>query len=285
MLKTEVSVKNTTLDIGIIYDELGKAEKKAADYIISHPEEVLPLSIVELAEQAGCSEATIVRFCKKLGFSGYQEFKISFARETKTSVINANMSKDDNAFAIFEKVCNDVYCSFEKTKKILSPEKLQAAAEAIMNAKRIVVIGLGNSASIALDASHKLLRIGCNAYAYTDNHMQMIAVSGLDVGDLVIAISHSGSSKDIVEAMQIARRKGAITIAITNQGRSPIQKHSDIILSTASDETRHNILALNSRIVQLAIVDALYFYIVFQQSERSLTHINDTEMSLKTKKY
>lgn len=278
-------MNKTILNIGIAYDELGKAEKKVADWIMNHSGELLPLSIVELAELAGCSEATIVRFSKKLGFSGYQELKISFARETKTSIINANMSRDDDAYAIFEKVCNDVYCSLEKTKKVLSPEKLQAAAEAIMKAGKIIVIGLGNSASIALDASHKLLRIGLGAYAYTDNHMQMIAASGLEKGDVVIAISHSGSSKDIIEAMQASKRNGATTIAITNKGRSPIQKHSDIVLCTSSDETQYNILALNSRIVQLAIVDALYFYIVFQQSERSLAHINETEMSLKTKKY
>lgn len=278
-------MNKTALDIGIIYNDLAKAEKKVADWIMAHPTELLPLSIVELAEQVGCSEATIVRFSKKLGFSGYQELKISLARETKTDIINANMSKNDSVFVIFEKVCNDVYCSLEKTKKILSPEKLQAAAEAIMNSKKIIVIGLGNSAAIAIDASHKLLRIGHNAFAYTDNHMQMIAAASLREGDVIIGISHSGSSKDIIEAMKIARKNGATAISITNKGHSPIQKFSDIVLCTDSDETQYNILALNSRIVQLTIVDALYFYIAFQQSERSLEHINETVMSLKTKKY
>ena len=115
--------------------------------------------------------------------------------------------------------------------------------------------------------------------------MQMIAAASLREGDVIIGISHSGSSKDIIEAMKIARKNGATAISITNKGHSPIQKFSDIVLCTDSDETQYNILALNSRIVQLTIVDALYFYIAFQQSERSLEHINETVMSLKTKKY
>lgn len=278
-------MKKTSLKIKAIYDDLSKAEKKIADWIFENPGKILALSIVELAEHCKCSEATIVRFSKRLGFTGYQELKISLAQEDTGTVFNGNMSPDDNAFEIFEKVCNDIYCSLERTKNILNKEALELTARAIMSAGKIIVIGLGNSASVALDASHKLLRAGYNAVAYTDNHMQVIAASHLKKGDVAIAISHSGSSKDVVDALAVAKEHGAVTVSITNKGKSPIQKHSDIVLHTSSDETQYNILALNSRIAQLSIIDSLYFYIIYQQSDKALQSIKDTENSLKTKKY
>lgn len=275
----------TSLNIKILYNEMGKAEKRIADWLLQNPGEILALSIVDLADKCGCSEATIVRFAKRLGFSGYQELKISLAQENDTTTVSTNITVDDTIDEIYDKVCNDIYCSLERTKKVLDTEALRAVCEKIITAKRIVILGLGNSASIALDASHKLLRAGCNAYAYSDNHMQVIVASHLCGDDVVIGISHSGSSKDIVEALSIAKHAGAVTVAITNSGKSPIQKHCDYVLFTASDETKYNLLALNSRIAQLSIVNAIYFYIVYHQSERAMESIKETERSLLTKKY
>ena len=275
----------TTLNIKVLYNEMGKAEKQIADWILENPGKIISLSIVELAEQCGCSEATIVRFSKRLGLSGYQELKISLAAESGTTTVNASITSNDTAFEMFEKVCNDIYCSLELTKKTINKAALALAAQKICTANKIVIFGLGNSASVAIDASHKFLRAGLNAVAYSDNHMQVIAASHLKEGDIAIGISHSGSSKDIVDALKIAKEHGAFAIVITNSGKSPILKHSDIVLSTKADETQYNILALNSRIVQLAIIDALYFYIVYNRSAESLDSIKDTEHSLLSKKY
>ena len=278
-------MEKTSLNIRMLYNEMGKAEKQIADWIEQNPGKIISMSIVELAEQCKCSEATIVRFSKRLGLSGYQELKISLASEGGSSYVSSNIKNDDSAYDIYTKVCNDIYMSLEKTKKSLKPEALSLAADKICKAKRIVIFGLGNSASIAIDAAHKFLRAGLNAVAYTDNHMQVIAASHLDSDDIAIAITHSGSSKDIVEALKIAREHGAATIAITNSGKSPVLKQADIVLSTTADETQYNILALNSRIVQLAIIDTLYFYVVYNQSENTLHSIKETEHSLLSKKY
>ncbi|MBQ7901012.1 MAG: MurR/RpiR family transcriptional regulator [Clostridia bacterium] len=278
-------MNKTSLNIKVLYNEMGKVEKQIADWIFENPGKIISLSIVELAELCGCSEATIVRFSKRLGLSGYQELKISLAAESGASTINASITSDDSAFEMFEKVCNDIYCSLELTKKILNKDALDRAAQKIYSANRIVIFGLGNSASVATDASHKFLRAGLNAVSYSDNHMQVIAASHLKEGDVAIGISHSGSSRDIVDALKIAREHGAATIAITNVGKSPILKHSDIVLSTKSDETQYNILALNSRIVQLAIIDALYFYVVYNRSTEAFESIQNTEYSLLSKKY
>ncbi len=275
----------TSLNIKILYDKMGKAERRIADWLMENPGEILPLSIVDLAEKCGCSEATIVRFSKRLGFSGYQGLKISLAQENNTTSVNSSISADDEADEIYSKVCNEIYCSLEMTKDTLDYGILKEVCERIIAAGKIAVFGLGNSASIALDASHKLLRAGCEAYAYSDNHMQVIAASHLNKGDVAIGISHSGSSKDITEALDIAKKAGAYTVAITNKGKSPIQKVSDYVLYTSSDETKYNILALSSRISQLSIISAIYFYIVYHQSDKAMKSIKETEQSLLSKKY
>ncbi|MBQ4527872.1 MAG: MurR/RpiR family transcriptional regulator [Clostridia bacterium] len=278
-------MNKTSLNIKILYNEMGKAEKQIADWIEQNPGKIISLSIVELAELCKCSEATIVRFSKRLGLSGYQELKISLASESGNNTVNTSINQNDSAYEMYEKVCNDIYCSLEKTKKSLKSSELTTAADKICNANKIVIFGLGNSASIALDAAHKLIRAGLNATAYSDNHMQVIAASHLDKNDVAIAISHSGSSKDIVDALKIAKEHGAVTITITNHGKSPILRCSDIVLSTSADETEYNILALNSRIVQLAIIDAIYFYVVYNRSSEALESIKETELSLMSKKY
>lgn len=274
-----------SLKIKLLYDKMGKAEKHVADWILNNPGKIISLSIIELAEQCECGEATIVRFAKRLGLSGYQELKFSLASEDGGSPVSTHITAKDSAFEIYCKVCNDIYISLEKTKESLNSDYLAKAAKKICDANKIVLFGLGNSAAIAIDASHKFLRAGLNAVAYTDNHMQVIAASHLGEGDVAIGISHSGSSKDIVEALKIAKEHRALTIAITNSGKSPILKQSDIVLSTSSEETQYNILALNSRIAQLAIIDTLYFYIVYNHSEEALESIQETEHSLLTKKY
>ena len=281
----EVEMNRISLQIKLQNDKMGKAEKRIADWILNNSGKIISLSIVELAEQCDCGEATIVRFAKRLGLNGFQELKFSLASESGASPVNTNITAQDSAFDIYQKVCNDIYLSLEKTKGSLNEASLSEAADKICKAGKIIVLGLGNSSSIALDASHKFMRAELNAIAYTDNHMQVIAASHLTENDIAIGISHSGSSKDVVEALKLAKEHGATTIAITNSGKSPILKQSDIVLATSSTETQYSILALNSRIAQLAIIDTLYFYIVCKHSDDALKSIQETEHSLLTKKY
>lgn len=273
-----------SLKIKLIYKSLGAAEKKIADWIAENPGKIISLSIVDLAEKCKCSEATIVRFSRKVGLDGYQDLKIALAAETRPTV-STTITANDTAGEMFDKVCNEIYCSLELTKKALDPDALAVAADAICKAGKIALFGLGNSASVALDASHKFIRAGLNATACSDNHMQMIVASHLAEGDVAVGVSHSGSSKDIVEALKVAKEHGATTIAITNVGKSPIDKVSDVVLHTSSSETEYTILGLNSRIAQLAIIDTLYYYVAFNLSDKAVEAIKETERSLRSKKY
>ena len=271
------------LDIKIHYPTLSKAEKKVADFIVENPTKILSLYITELAQVSGASEASIVRFSKKLGFKGYQQLKIAIAKEPEARPVSTNISKSDSALGVLEKVCEDIYCSLEKTKKSIDATALQNCANALLSAKKILFFGLGNSASIAVDASHKMLRLGLNAFAYTDNHMQIISAAHTDKDSVVIGISHSGQSKDVIDAITIAQKNGATTIALTSQIKSSLSKISDIVLCTVSDETNYRILGLSSRIAGLTIIDALYSYLVCNL-DNAEEHIDKTELALREKK-
>ena len=266
-----------------MYNDMGTAEKKVADWLFSHSGEILPYSISDLASKCNSSQATIVRFSKRLGCAGYQDLKLMLAKEHDKKVISPTITGEDDCFSIFEKVCNDAYMSLERTKKTLCAESMTRAAKIIGESRRVVLIGLGTSASVAEDASNKLLRAGCISSAYSDTHMQAIAVSQLRQGDCVIGISRSGSSKDIVEAMKTARSHGATTICITSRERSPITIQSDVILLTDTEETRHSTLGLNSHISRLIVIDALCYKIVYQNSERAF-NIGESEAELQSKR-
>ena len=276
------------MSIKALYPQMGRGEKRIADWVILHPHKIIGMSISELAEVCGCGDATIVRFSRRLGLSGYQGLKIGIAQELNTLSKPQELTvvtSGDSCFDIFKKREQEVVVALEYTRNILSPDALEAAANSIMEAENIVLFGLGNSAPITVDAQHKFLRAGLPARAYNDNHMQAIVASHLKPGDVAIGISHSGSSTDIVYALKLARQQGATTICITNHGNSPITKHSDICLFTKAEETKHSILALSSRIAQLCIIDTLYSYIVVNKKDLSENAIRVTERALEEKKF
>lgn len=280
-------MNNIIFRIKTMYKDMGPAEKKIADWLLDNQGEIISLSISELAEKCGCGEATIVRFARRLGFEGYQGLKLSLAQEASNShnFVNEAITKNDPCLLIFSKISNDIYRSLEHTRKVLDESSLEKAVEKIVKARHIAIFGLGNSSAIAIDAQHKFMRAGLNATAYCDNHMQAISASHLTKDDVAIGISHSGSSIDIVEALRLSKEAGATTISITNFGKSPIIKQSDIVLFTASEETKYTIFGRNSRIAQLVIIDTIYTYIILHKSEDGLKAIRATEMALQNKKY
>jgi DNA-binding MurR/RpiR family transcriptional regulator len=128
-----------------------------------------------------------------------------------------------------------------------------------------------------------MFRLGLNAFAYTDNHMQAIAAAHTDKNSVVIGISHSGQSKDVIDSVAVAKKNGATTIALTSQNKSALAKVSDVVLCTVSDETNYRILGLSSRIAQLTIIDALYSYLVCN-IDNVEEKIDKTELALREKK-
>ena len=272
--------------IRFLYDTMGPGEKRIADYILQNTQSILGLSINDLANRCGSGDATVVRFSRRLGFSGYQAMKIGIAAEFgSASAVDSSISREDSCFDIYRKRMNDIARSLQSTESVLSPDGLERAARAIMQAERVVIFGLGNSAPIAQDAAHKFLRLGLDAQSCCDNHLQAIIASHLSPQTVAIGISHSGSSKDVVETLRLAKSMGATTVCVTNVGQSPILAVSDIPLFTKAMETNRSILAMSSRIAQLTIFDSIYTYIVVNMDKESMGAIHKTESALQDKKY
>lgn len=269
-----------------LQSEMGPAEKKVCEYILNHTGEMVELSISELAKLCGCGDATVVRLSRRLGLEGYQALKIKLAGELgAASSLSEEIQKGDRCYDIFKKQNNKITESLMNTESVLDAEQLDRVADLILHSERIVLFGLGNSAAIAQDAAHKFLRLGLNAQACCDNHMQAIIASHLKRGSVAIGISHSGASKDIVEALRLCKICGATTVCMTNYGDSPIVSASDYALFTKSEETKYSILGMSSRYAQLALFDSIYSYIVLNADKAAKQAIYNTETALQNKKY
>lgn len=274
------------LKMQTLRESLSKSEQKVVDYIIKAPDQVIYLSVAELAQNSGVSDPTVVRACQKIGLSGYQELKVTLAQDLVSPLqsIHEEVLEDDNIKTIIDKVFQSTIHALTYTRDILRDHMLEKAAAAIMAAPKIIIFGLGNSHAIAVDLQHKLMRLGCDAAAYTDPHMAAIAAAFVSPGDVAIAISHSGSSKDTVENTRLAKDNGATVIALTNIGTTPLSKIADINLHTASKETRYRIVALSSRIAQIAIIDAIYTVIAVRR-KNAIVGFRNVEKALEKKKY
>lgn len=248
---------------------LSKSEGRVCDYIIQHPEEIIYLSVSELAERSGVSDATVIRASQKLGSKSYQDLKISLAQDivTPLQAVNEEIAPDDSPAAVVEKVFQGILHTLDSTYQILDVSLLEETAELILGAEKICICGLGNSLAIAVDLQHKLMRLGLNATAYTDTHLQLISSSFLSERDVLFCISHSGSSKDIVNTAALAKQNHARVISLTHLGASPLDEFSDISLHTTSNETRYRQIALSSRLAQMAIIDTLYTLIALKKED------------------
>lgn len=245
---------------------LSKSEQLAARYIVQHPEEVIYLSVAALAENCGVSDPTVVRACQKLGFSGYQDLKITLTQNlgSPADEREEEVLPEDNMQTVITKVFHNAAGALRLTKDIVNAQDLEKAADILINANRIYIFGLGGSNAVAVDLQHKLMRLGMDVRAITDSHLQTIASAYAKAGDVVFAVSHSGSSKSVVDNVRIAKDNGATIISLTNIGRSPLSKLADVSIYTASNEIHYRILALSSRIAELTVIDSLYTYIAYK---------------------
>jgi DNA-binding MurR/RpiR family transcriptional regulator len=270
-----------------IYDDLKEAERRAADYILAQPGDIINLPIGEVAERSGASEATVFRLCRRLGFSGFQAMKITLAKDLvePLAAIHEEIIETDTAGRVTQKVFQSSIQTLMETLRVLSPEVMEQATAVLAGARRLEFYGVGGSGAIAQDAMHKFLRTGIDCVAYTDPHLQVMGASLLGPADVAVGISHSGSSKDVIQALGVARRAGAKTIGITNHMRSPMVKTVDLCLFTASRETIFRSEAMSSRLAQLAILDSLFVAVSLARKEAALEAVQRIRQAIALKRY
>lgn len=251
------------------YGKFSDKEKSIADFILENPQNIIHHTINQVSEKLGIAESTVFRFCQRIGFKGFQAMKIALAAEVVTPIkdIHEKINEEDSIGTVTEKVFRSNIKTIEDTLHVQDENVIENAVDAILKAKKVQFFGSGGSAVVAMDAYHKFIRSGIDINANLDAHMQIMAASQLTSDDLAILISHSGSTKDLLDILQILKENNVTTIAVTNFAKSPLTKEADISLYTVAEETDFRSEALSSRIGQLSIIDALYTNVMISNNE------------------
>lgn len=254
------------------------AERKIALYMRDNFQQVLHSTLLELAEQIGVSDASVVRFCKSLGYKGFQDFKINAALDAAPVAPQhiSRIEQSDNAAQICEKVFARRIAALQSTAQAIDAESVELAAGLLENAGRIVFAGTGGSLNVAQDAYHKLLEIGLHSTVAHDKDMQLMEASLLGRGDVLFAISNSGNNLQVIRAVELAKSCGATVLGLTSERRSSLSQMADQVITTQSDETILLQTTGCSRFVQLAVIDCLVAVIAFRRYEKSLQYIYKT---------
>ena len=249
------------------YGGLTKSERRIADYIVDHTDEVMEQTVSYLAVHAQSSEITISRFCKKLGCSGLKELKLMLAAELSAAPQKAchDIQTGDSGRDVAAKVFANIAEGLQDTLSLLDYGALDAAARLLLKARRIYVFGFGNSATVCMDMATRFLRLGLAIREYADSHMQVTAAALMTADDVVIAVSHSGASKELLQSVQAARENGAKVIVITSHGQSPLAALADICLCGMGREVQYTSEAGASRLIHMAIGDVLYTRVAMQE--------------------
>lgn len=256
-----------------VLPSLNPAERLIAEYVLADPERVISSSIGDMRRGAGASVGSIVSFCRSLGLKGFADFKIALARELAQAGLPPNTGE---AQSLFEEVFRFHAQSLLDTAKINSDATLRLAARALERAGRIELFAIGISWPVAYLAACKLRLIGLPAAASPDSHMQVIAATQLRKRDVGFAISCSGSTRDTVQCLEVAKAKGACTLCITNSMKSPLTAFADHSLFATPSEVKYFQAPLASRVTQLAIVDALFVHIAQRHRDRTAAQLQSS---------
>ena len=241
---------------------LAPAEQRVGKLVLSDPRAFANLAISVLADRAHVSKPTVVRFCRSMGYDGLSDFKLKLAGSVNEGVpfIHRSVDMDDKTGDVMVKVIDNTVAAFLKYRNDAITGAIEKAAvtlaETYTTGRRIEFYGAGNSGIVAQDAQHKFFRLGVNAIAYSDGHMQVMGASMLGAGDCVVIISNSGRTRDLMDACDIARKNGATTIVITTSG-SPLASAGNIHLAADHPEGYDKYSPMVSRLMHLLIIDIL----------------------------
>jgi DNA-binding MurR/RpiR family transcriptional regulator len=241
---------------------LSPAEDRVAEKVLADPRASAALTISELAVAAATSETTVMRFCKRLDLPGYPQLRLALAEESAQpralSASRTDINASDTIDDVIRKIAFADSSAVEETAEQLDRAMLTEAAKVIGRAGRVDVYGSGASAVVGADLQQKLHRIGCVAFSWSDPHIALTSAALLGAKDVAIGISHSGTTRETIEAITTASSHGARTVAITNFPLSPLAQLADLVLTTAARETALRSGATASRIAALTVVDCLY---------------------------
>lgn len=233
-----------------IYPSLTKSETKVADYINVHGDSIVFMSIKDLSQEIGVGEATVVRFYKKVGYNGFQDLKMELAKED----FSGKYDKSDN---YVEEIAFNYKSIIDSTKYLMDEKSIRKFVEETKKHKDVFIYGVGASGIAATETEAAFFRAGLQTKAIVDSHFQAMNSAGLNEDSMVIAYSLSGTTKDIYDALKIAKENKAYIVVITNYPLSPIGELADLVFTTAKKESLLEGGSLGAKISQLFVTDIL----------------------------
>lgn len=279
-------INNVLNSIQIAYESLFDAEKKVADYVLQFPEEAINMTITELSEKSDVSDATIVRFCKKLGFNGYQHFKMTLAKKfvNPNNIIPATVDLKDIKSSI-KSIMSYKVEELKLTSESLDVNMMTMCIDKIINSNYIYFYAAGNSLPVAMDAAYKFNLIGIRSHVDIISEMQISSAYSLTENDIAFGISNSGTSKSILKIFEIAKERGATTICLTSSKKSPLVNLSDYKLFTVTNEELFFKEFSYTRVPAFSVIDTIFLLVYKSIMGNAYKDMNIREEVLSDNKY
>ncbi|MEM8984043.1 MAG: MurR/RpiR family transcriptional regulator [Pseudomonadota bacterium] len=262
--------------------ELPAAEARVGEWILAHPRETVRASVRRVARAAGTSEPTVIRFCRRFGLPGYRELKLRLAAEigASDSPMHGQVTVADSPTAAARKVIDQSVAALKLLREHSVELPFAEAATALAAARQVIFAGEGASGQVAADAWQKFFRLGrpCSYANDEPTIRQLAAVTAAT--DVLVAISHTGESTTLSGAIQLAKAKGALTIAISRSG-SPLMRNVDLGFPCSADEDTSLYTPMSSRLVHLAVFDALFVTLALTLGDSAVAALNNAKSALR----
>ncbi|MYL33932.1 SIS domain-containing protein [Pontibacillus yanchengensis] len=269
--------------INSYYPSLTKSEQKVASTVLENIEAVLYGSVTDLADRAGVGETTALRFCRKIGFRGYQEFKLAIAKDLSNPTSEEHDS--EKPVTLSQSLATHAKHTIDETLQMVDDQTVDECIDALNAAHTIHFFGVGTSGVTAMDAKMRFLRIGFRTDAIIDPHVQSMTAATLGEGNVVVGISVSGSTKDTIDSLSIAKENGATVIVITHYVRSPITKIADYVLLSGGRQSPLEGGSIGAKMSQLYLIDILSTGLAIYRKEQSVGMKQKTADSVVDKSY
>lgn len=274
---------NVIQNIHRAMSEMRKSERKVAEYVLAHSPGVIHMRIVDLASAVKVSEPTVVRFCRAIQCEGFQDFKLRLAQQqaTEPSFGQFALSDGDTTSEFSNKVFDATINILKKVRDSIDPKMLEAAISALCQANRVEFYGFGASAAVAVDAQHKFFRLQMSTTAYSDPHIQAMSAMSLGAQDVVVAISQSGRTKALLDAITLVKEAGGIVIGLA-PGDTPVAEACAIPIHINVEEESEQYTPVSSRIAHLVVIDTLAVGVSQAKGPYITKHLQQLNRGLQT---
>ncbi|MCA1771509.1 MAG: MurR/RpiR family transcriptional regulator [Halomonas sp.] len=267
-------------------EDLNRSERKVANVIIDDPAAATSLSIASLAQAASVSEPTVNRFCRNFGAKGYPDFKIKLAQSLAggTPYVTRAVEPGDSATQYTQKIFGATIAALDEAQREVDMGAVERMVDYLTQAKQIHFFGLGASGAVAQDAQHKFFRFNLPVMVHIDVLMQRMIAAACHTGDVVVIISYTGRTRELVDIARVARESGAVVLGITAPN-SPLALECTATLEVATPEDTDHYMPMTSRVIQLTLIDALATGVTLRRGEDFLPHLKKIKDSLRETRF